>query len=169
LISKDNAETIGYILLGIIAAYLLNFGLGFALGTELPVVAVVSDSMTHDSTTLERHYQFLQENYGYSEEEVNSWPIKDGFFKGDVLVIKGVVGEDLEVGDVIVYSIQGQGTPIVHRIVDIENGNIITKGDHNPTQDPWELNKIHGEAMIVVPYLGWPKLILTKIMGGIAG
>jgi len=59
---KDTVETIGYVLLGVVAAYLLNFGLGLALGTELPVVAVVSNSMTHDSTTLERHYEYLQKD-----------------------------------------------------------------------------------------------------------
>ncbi len=60
MIKKDTIETIGYILLGVFAAYSLNFGLGLALGTDLPVVAVVSDSMTHDSSALERHYEYLQ-------------------------------------------------------------------------------------------------------------
>jgi len=169
LISRDTIETIAYVLLGVIAAYSLNFGLGLALGTELPVVAVVSDSMTHDSLTLERHYEYLQDNFGYTEEEINSWPIKDGFFKGDVLVVMGVDKKDLKVGDVIIYGIQGQNTPIVHRIIEIENGKIITKGDHNPSYDPWKLNEIYGEAVLVIPYLGWPKLILTKIWGGIVG
>jgi signal peptidase len=165
---KDTIETIGYVLLGVIAAYLLNFGLGLALGTELPVVAVVSNSMTHDSTTLETHYEYLQNNFGYNEEEINSWPISDGFYKGDVLVVKGVKENNLEVGDVIVYSIKGQATPIVHRIIDIEDDEIITKGDHNPSYDPWKPNEIYGESIFVIPYLGWPKLILTKILGGIA-
>ncbi len=167
--NKETIETIAYILLGVIAAYSLNFGMGVVLGTNLPVVAVVSDSMTHDSTTLERHYEYLQTNFGYTEEEINSWSIKDGFFKGDVLVVKGIKRDDLSIGDVIVYSIQGQSTPIVHRVIKIEGEKIITKGDHNPSYDPWELNKIHGEAVLVIPYLGWPKLILTKIWGGILG
>ena len=58
---KDLLETAGYILLGVVAAYLLNFGLGLVLGTDLPVVAVVSDSMTHDVTTPLRHYEFFFE------------------------------------------------------------------------------------------------------------
>ena len=169
MIDKDTAETIGYILLGVFAAYLLNFSLGLALGTELPVVAVVSNSMTHDSTTLERHYEYLQENFGYTEDQVDSWPIKSGFLKGDVLVVKGVDDDDLKVGDVIVYSIKGQSTPIVHRIVKIENGKITTKGDHNPSHDPWTPQKIYGGAVLVIPYLGWPKVKLTEIMGGVKG
>jgi len=165
---REILETMGYIVLGIITAYLLNFGLGLALGTDLPVVAVVSDSMTHDSSTLVRHYQYLQEKFGYSREEIDSWPIKNGFLKGDALVVKGVKKEDLRVGDVIVFDIPGQKTPVVHRIIKIEdNGRIITKGDHNPTHDPWEIKKIHGKVILVIPFLGWPKLILTKLIGGI--
>jgi signal peptidase len=164
---KETIETIAYIILGIVAAYLLNFSLGILLGTKLPVVAVVSDSMTHDVLTPVRHYQFLQENLGYKKETVDSWPIKNGFLKGDALVVKGVSENELKVGDVIVYEIAGQNTPIVHRIVKIENGQLATKGDHNPVYDPWKPTKIYGKAILVIPFLGWPKLLLTQIMGGL--
>ena len=165
---KEILETVGYIVLGIVAAYLLNFSLGFALGTDLPVVAVVSDSMTHDSFTAARHYQFLEEKLGYTKDIVDSWPIKDGFLRGDVLVVDGVERDKLKIGDVIVYDISGQSTPIVHRIVKFEGDQIITKGDHNPSFDPWRLTKIHGKAVLVIPFLGWPKLLLTEIWRGIA-
>ena len=166
--SKDLLETVAYILLGVVAAYLLNFGLGMALGTDLPVVAVVSDSMTHDVTTPLRHYEYLQEKYGYTEEEINSWPITGGFLRGDALVVVGIETDELKPGDVIVYDIKGQSTPIVHRIVEIgEDGDILTKGDHNPSQDPWEPINIHGKAVAVIPFLGWPKLLLTTTLGGI--
>lgn len=165
-LKKETIETIGYIVLGIVAAYLLNFGLGLAMGTDLPVVAVVSDSMTHDSVTPDRHYDYLQENFGYTKEEIDAWPIKDGFLRGDVLVVDGVSMDQLEVGDVIIYDIPGQSTPIVHRIIKIDGNQILTKGDHNPSYDPWKPIKIHGKAIFVIPYLGWPKLILTEILGG---
>ena len=164
---KDLIETVAYIILGVVTAYLLNFGLGLALGTPLPVVAVVSSSMTHDSTTPINHYQFLEKNLGYSKEEIDSWPITGGFLKGDALVVVGVKKQDLKVGDVIVFKIPGQNTPIVHRIVKIENGQIITKGDHNPTYDPWKPQKIYGKVVGVVPFLGWPKLLLTQVVGGL--
>jgi signal peptidase I len=38
-------STAGYIILGIIIAYGINFGLSIALGTSMPVVAVESNSM----------------------------------------------------------------------------------------------------------------------------
>lgn len=160
-------DIMAYIYLGIIAALLLNksLGLSFLLNTELPVVAVVSDSMTHDSVVEKNHYRFLEKNLEYSREEIDSWPIKDGFLKGDVLIVKGISMEDLKVGEVIVYDIKGQNTPIVHRIVKIEDGQLTTKGDHNPSYDPWKPTKIHGEAIFVIPYLGWPKLLLTQMFG----
>jgi len=165
---KDVIETIGYIVLGVVAAYLLNFSLGLAMGTDLPVVAVVSDSMTHDVTTSERHYEYLEGKYGYTTEEIDSWPITGGFLRGDALVVVGTEADELKPGDVIVYDIKGQSTPIVHRIIEIdEDGNIVTKGDHNPSHDPWELTNIHGKAVAVIPFLGWPKLLLTTTLGGL--
>ena len=164
---NEAIETIIYIVLGIVAAYLLNFGLGLLLGTKLPVVAVVSESMTHDATTPIKHYQYLLATFNYTKEQIDAWPIKNGFLKGDALVIMGVPEKDLKIGDVIVYDIAGQNTPIVHRIVKMENGQITTKGDHNPTYDPWKPTKIYGKAVFVIPFLGWPKLLLTQLMGGI--
>lgn len=137
------------------------------LKTDLPVVAVVSESMTHDSYTPVRHYQFLQENFGYNKTTVDSWPIRGGFLKGDALVVIGVNTDSLKIGNVIVYDIEGQSTPIVHRIVSFDNGHITTKGDHNPIVDPWTPKKIHGKAVLVIPFLGWPKLLLTQLTGGL--
>lgn len=162
---KDVLENVGYVILGIVAAYLLNFGLGLVLGTDLPIVAVVSDSMTHDSTITVRHYEYLEENFGYTREEIDSWPISGGFLRGDALVVVGVKTEDLKPGDVIVYSIEGQRTPVVHRIVKIDGKKIITKGDRNPSTDPWEPSRIHGKVVAVVPFLGWPKVLLTMVLG----
>ena len=165
----DDRDTMGYVYLGIAAAYILNFGLGLLFGTDLPVVAVVSDSMTHDVSTATNHYQFLQDNLGYTRDEVYSWPLNNGFLKGDVLVVIGVEEDDLKVGDVIVYDIKGQSTPIVHRIVKLENNKITTKGDHNSNFDPWKPEGIHGKAIFVIPYLGWPKLLLTRMWGALIG
>ena len=56
---KEALDTLKYIILGVVVAYLLNFGLGKALRTDMPVVAVVSDSMTHDELTQKNHYDYL--------------------------------------------------------------------------------------------------------------
>ncbi|MBU5688149.1 MAG: signal peptidase I [Candidatus Aenigmarchaeota archaeon] len=156
-------ENIKFFAIAILLILFMNYGLGFILKTDLPVVAVISESMTHDKTTELVHYSFLEKEYGYSREEIDSWPIKNGFRKGDVLVIKGVDPSEIKVGDVIVFDIEGQKIPIVHRIIKIDNGEITTKGDHNPIEDPWKIERIHGKVVFVIPFLGWPKLVFTYI------
>ena len=56
---------------------------------------------------------------------------------------------------------------VAYMYIEIENGEIITKGDHNPTYDPWRPEKIYGKVVGVVPFLGWPKLLLTQVVGGL--
>ena len=96
---KGWTETLVYIVLGIFLAYLFNVTLGFALSTDLPVVAVVSTSMLHDETTPVVHYQWLEKNLGVTREQIDSWPISDGFDRGDILLVVGVPREDLKIGD----------------------------------------------------------------------
>jgi len=49
--------------------------------------------------------------------------------------------EPVEVGDVILYVVPegspGAGNPVIHRVVDHEEGRWITKGDNSRSVDPW--------------------------------
>jgi len=133
-------SSIGYVLLGIILAFLINQGLSFALSTDMPIVAVESNSMVPT------------------------------FYKGDILVLQGAPSNELEIGDIIVFSPQGANTgstPIVHRIIKTNpDGTFQTKGDANPGQLYFEKHiepsQIHGRSMVVVPYLGWVKIGITE-------
>jgi hypothetical protein len=165
---------IGYLVyaaLGILIAFLVNASLAFALSTDLPVVAVMSDSMTHDNTVEVTHYQWLEKNMGYGRNYIDSWPIKDGFLRGDLPIIQGV--SDYKVGDVVVYSPPGGGIPIIHRIIKINSdGTYTTKGDHNLRDDvggivpkPISKEQIHGKVIFIIPKLGYFKVILTDILG----
>lgn len=132
-----NKETLTYIVVGIVLAFVINQGMAFALTTDMPVVAVESNSMT---------------------------PV---FYKGDILVLKGVPADGLEVGDIIVYSVRGRSVPIVHRIVRINpDGSFQTKGDANSGQLNFEYyvsrESIHGKVMVIIPYLGWVKIGVTE-------
>ncbi len=149
---KETRETVLYIFIGLIMAYVLNTGLGYALGTEKPVMAVVSGSM------------------------------EPTFYKGDLIVSRGVPPESLEVGDVIVYENRFRGIDVVHRIVDIEDKgtrlDFYTKGDNKktnpktdqesglapPVMDEW----VRGKVVLVIPKLGWFKVLLTEMMGGLS-
>jgi signal peptidase I len=164
-----------YAFLGVVIAFLLNQALAFALETDLPVVAVVSGSMVHDSSTAIVHYKWLQDNLGYNRSYVDSWPVKDGFLIGDLPIIAGA--KNYSVGDVIVYSVPGQQVPIIHRIIKINSdGSFTTKGDHNDRsiqfpgtpyseysiQPSW----VHGKVIFIIPKLGYFKVILTSILSG---
>ena len=163
----------GYIIyaaLGVFIAFLINQTLALALSTDLPVVAVVTSSMTHDETTQANHYQWLQTNLGYNKSYVDSWPIAGGFLIGDMPIVQG--SDNYRIGDIIVYSVSGQSVPIIHRIIKInEDGTFQTKGDHNPQQLPFEYNikkdSVHGKVIFVVPKLGYLKVTISNLFGGI--
>ena len=85
----DTKETVLYMVIGVLMAWGINQGMAVALTTDMPVVAVESNSMI---------------------------PV---FYKGDILVLRGAAPGELEVGDVIVYSVKSRQVPVVHRIVKI--------------------------------------------------
>ncbi len=143
---KEIRETVIYIVIGLVAAFTINTGLAFALDTSKPVMAVVSGSME---------------------------PI---FYRGDLIVSKGVPPETLEVSDVIVYWNPLKEIYVVHRIVDIEDSGhhtyFFTKGDNNPE---WDQNSglappimdewVEGKVIFTIPKVGWFKVALTEILG----
>ena len=145
---KPLNSTVGYVLLGVILAFLINQGMALALSTNMPIVAVESNSMVPT------------------------------FYRGDILVLQGSPAEDLVIGDIIVFSPNtGQSTnpitgatsssPIVHRIIKINpDGSFQTQGDANPGQLYFEkhidVSQIHGKSILIIPYLGWVKIGITE-------
>ena len=130
-------STILYIALGIFLAFGVNQGLAYALSTDLPIVAVESNSMVPT------------------------------FQKGDILALVGVSGDDLQVGDIIVFDPPNRDIAVVHRIVAInDDGTFQTKGDANSGQLPYEKriseSSIHGKVVLILPYLGWVKISITE-------
>lgn len=133
---RSFSTTVFYIFLGIFLAFGINQGLAFALSTEMPVVAVESNSMIPT------------------------------FQRGDILVLQGVPPKDLKIGDIIVFSPPGHETPIVHRIIKINpDGTFQTKGDANTRQLEFEKRiesgQIHGKEILIIPYLGLVKIGIT--------
>ena len=132
-------STVLYIIFGVVLAFGINQALALALATDMPVVAVESNSMV------------------------------PAFSRGDILILQGVPPEQLGMGDVIVFSpILGQ-TPIVHRIIEINpDGTFQTKGDANIGQLPFEKRiypeQIHGKEIAVVPMLGWIKIGMNEFV-----
>jgi signal peptidase len=132
-------NSIFYIVLGVVLAVGMNWGLAFALNTDIPVVAVESNSMLPT------------------------------FSKGDILILHGAPTQQLKVGDIIVFSPSPQQTPVVHRIVEVNpDGTFQTMGDNNNGQLPFEKSiessQIHGMVILIIPYLGWLKIGMMEIL-----
>ena len=150
--------------------------LGFLLGTAFPVVAVVSGSMQHNGVSFDPWWESNKEfyiNLGISKDDFSNYIFRNGFNKGDIIVLLGVKPKDIKRGMVIVYSTTRYQYPIIHRAVDIQNTNdkilVETKGDNNQVQDPEFVNEgqVLGRAVLKIPYLGWIKIMFTRMIGGV--
>lgn len=126
-------------------ALILAFGTlqttGTLLETGKPVVTVISCSM---------------------------YPVYD---VGDIVFIQGAESSELERGDIIVYdsSQSNQEVPIVHRVTEVHDGYVETKGDNNPDQLSFERevkdSQIHGKAFFRIPRIGGIKLLAMDLTG----
>lgn len=153
------------ILIIIIGKFLIYPAIGLTLGTDYPVVAVMSSSMDHKDNPnwWDSHNSYYQ-NYNITQEEFQEFYLKGGFNKGDVLIIKSQ--EEYKVGDIIVYIVPTRKDPLIHRIVAINP--IQTKGDANKGQLSFEKDistaQIEGKAIFYIPYLGWLKVGLLELI-----
>jgi len=176
---------ITYALLGIILAYGTNFLLGIVLKTDLPLVVVVSSSMSHEpennilcgedvsnySNTFNDYWKYCEKtliSFGITKESFMKFPFKDGLKVGDVAVVAG--SERYNVGDIIVFSPEDSRYPIIHRIVALNNDETYqTKGDHNSAQLPYEYkiykSQIHGKVIFMIPYIGLIKVLFVRMVG----
>ncbi len=159
---------VNLILAFVIVKFIIYPGLGLILGTSYPVVAVVSGSMEHNGIDFDAWWdqnKGYYETRGMNKEQFESYIFKNGFNKGDVMVISEP--KDINKGDVIVYSSSLYPYPIIHRVVGISEAGYEVKGDNNVIADP---NLVTSEAMIGkailrLPWLGWVKIVFAQITG----
>jgi hypothetical protein len=130
-------------------------------GTALPLVIVESCSMYHSQDLDVIMKNKIYSDYGLSYENTTDWPLRNGFTKGDIIVVLGP--KKVEIGDVIIFA-GGQANPIIHRVIGIDaEGKYTTKGDNNLGLLPFEKgitqDRVLGRAVFRIPALGWIKLI----------
>ena len=158
---RDAAE----IVIAFLFAWFFYQGLAFALGTPLPVVSVVSDSMFH-GTDFERWWSSNNDYYisnGISKRDFVSFPFANGLSQGDMLVI--VRPDSIKLGDVVIYQRADARYTIIHRVVAVSDEGYVIKGDSNAKEDPGFIKKeqILGKAVIVTPLLGYPRIALFAL------
>ncbi len=144
-----------------------------ATGTSLPLAIVESCSMYHQGNILSNFNDWFQrhevkyDNIEINKTEFSGFILKNGFNKGDILLITRANPEKLKIGDIIIFN-GDLKNPIIHRIISIEerDGKRIfsTMGDNNNGQLSFE-KEITEEQLIgkasfkLAPYAGWVKLV----------
>lgn len=86
---------------------------------------------------------------------------------GDVVIIKKCNSNDVNVGDIIQYQMEGY--TVIHRIIEKKQKNgefsFITKGDNNNTPDKDEVkeNQLIGKVVFKIKYIGYPAILLHNL------
>lgn len=88
--------------------------------------------------------------------------MEPSFAAGDVVIATSLPARDVRRGDVITFHAPVEGAPLVtHRVVRVVEGGahpvIRTKGDANPTEDPWSAKveeDVVWQQRAVVPHAG---------------
>lgn len=111
---------------------------------------------------------FVNGAFGLRPHLLTGISMEPGFDRGDVVIIREVPVESLEVSDIIRFRMNG--IDYMHRIVDVvdEDGEVIfvTKGDNVDLPDPPVLaSQIDGKAVFVLPRIGLPSLWLRDAFG----
>lgn len=170
-IAHDNSLwswIVNIILAFLLVKFIVYPGLAFLLGSSLPLVAVISGSMEHEGLSFDAWWEAngaWYEEQGITKEMFAEYRFRNGFDKGDVIVL--VAAEDIEVGDVLVYNSQSHAYPIIHRVTYIneEEESYIIKGDNNDGPDPQAVQEeqLVGKALYRIPKIGWIKIWAAQL------
>ncbi len=90
---------------------------------------------------------------------VTSDSMKDTFSRGDIVFVKEVTFDELEIGDVVTVASESGDQFFTHRVVGINSADrtVTTRGDANSANDPMptEAERIVGKMWYSVPLLGF--------------
>ena len=96
---------------------------------------------------------------GYQVFNVISGSMEPAYSIGDLLYVKSVDPEEIQVGDPITFVLNEDLVVATHRVVEIDSENqyFYTKGDANETADsaPVHFNNVIGVPRFHIPMLGY--------------
>lgn len=88
---------------------------------------------------------------GFGAAVILSGSMEPALSIDDLIIVKKC--DDYDIGDIIVY--QRNYELIVHRIVEIDGNNVITKGDANNIYDKAiDISSIKGRVILTIPVVG---------------
>eukprot|EP00056_Hartaetosiga_gracilis_P019014 m.12678 g.12678 ORF g.12678 m.12678 type:complete len:191 (+) comp7292_c0_seq2:117-689(+) len=137
-------QVINFLLI-VLSALMIWKGMVVTLGSESPIVVVLSGSM------------------------------EPAFHRGDLLFLSCHNDVPFRVGEIVVFKVDGRDIPIVHRIIKVhedEDGKVqfLTKGDNNRVDDrglyaPGQMwlrpDNVIGRAEAFAPYVGMVTIIMN--------
>ena len=89
--------------------------------------------------------------FGYGGAVVLSGSMEPAIMTDELIIVKAE--DSYAVGDIVVY--QSGSMMVVHRIVDIQDQTVTTRGDANNTNDaPIALSRVKGRVIAHVPQVG---------------
>ncbi len=124
------------------------------------LVAVLTLSIvTAISTFIEYNTDF--DGMPYSFLTVKGGSMSPEFSQGDLLIVRNLNYESLSVGDDVTF-LTTNGL-VTHRIVDIKDGEYITQGLANNTEDLYAVSKeaYCGKVVANIPYIGYALQFIT--------
>ena len=76
--------------------------------------------------------------------------MKPVFARGD-LILSQAINKEPHVGDIVTFRATNVQYPLSHRVVNIQNNRVFTKGDNNPTVDDYGTTKndIIAKAVVI--------------------
>ena len=106
----------------------------------------------------EKYFNF----FGYSFFEVLTGSMEDTINIGDLVVVK--ITKDIEVNDIIAFK--QEGNLIIHRVINIKDNEIITKGDANNEEDtPIKEEQIIGkECFKIKKFKIWKEIVIIILL-----
>ncbi len=101
---------------------------------------------------------------GFDFAVVMSDSMKPGLERGDLVILKSAVGQNLQMGDVVEYKKGNQS--ILHRIIGIDSNGLRVKGDANFGPDPLLVQPDHVTSIAVGTLRGFgaPTLWLRNLL-----
>ena len=103
--------------------------------------------------------------FGYGASVVLSGSMEPELSVGDLLIVREE--QAYAEGDIVVY--QSGRMAVVHRIVEIGDDYVITRGDANTASDaPISPDAIKGRVIRILPLVGYPVWALKSPLGVIA-
>ena len=138
--------------------------IGFVLNILIIIISVITIVGIYYMVQI----KILKKNYanifGYTFFEVATGSMADTINIGDVVIVK--INDEIQENDIIVY--QEENSFITHRIIEINEESIITRGDANNSEDkPIQKSQILGKVIYIIPQIGtWRRILATpEIIG----